>query len=55
VQQNIYLLDFQKITGDAFSFMTLFANIFTELRTLSAASKQQQQALMSQQAQMQKG
>lgn len=47
VQQNIYLLDFQKMTGDAFSFMTLCANIITELKTLSAASKQaqQQQAL----------
>eukprot|EP00980_Cylindrotheca_fusiformis_P011914 scaffold2830_cov131-Cylindrotheca_fusiformis.AAC.35 len=51
VQQNIYLLDFQKKTGDAFSFMTLCANIITELKTLSAASKQQQQqaALMAQQ------
>jgi 5'-AMP-activated protein kinase catalytic alpha subunit len=55
VQQSIYLLDFQKMTGDAFSFMTLCANIITELKTLSAASKQQQQALMSQQAQMQQG
>lgn len=52
VQQNIYLLDFQKMTGDAFSFMTLCANIITELKTLSAASKQllaQQQAAMAQQ------
>jgi 5'-AMP-activated protein kinase catalytic alpha subunit len=49
VQQNIYLLDFQKKTGDAFSFMTLCANIITELKTLSAASKQQQQAMMAQQ------
>jgi len=47
VQQNIYLLDFQKKTGDAFSFMTLCANIITELKTLSAASKQQ--ALLAQQ------
>merc|ERR1719223_1608508 len=38
VQQNIYLLDFQKKTGDAFSFMTL-----------SAASRQQQ-LLQQQQA-----
>jgi serine/threonine protein kinase len=57
VQQNIYLLDFQKMTGDAFSFMTLCANIITELKTLSAASKQvQQQALymvQQQQAQQQ--
>jgi 5'-AMP-activated protein kinase catalytic alpha subunit len=55
VQQSIYLLDFQKMTGDAFSFMTLCANIITELKTLSAASKQQQQAIMAQQAQMQQG
>ncbi|EEC51322.1 predicted protein, partial [Phaeodactylum tricornutum CCAP 1055/1] len=34
VQQNIYLLDFQKMTGDAFSFMTLCANIITELKSL---------------------
>ena len=50
VQQNIYLLDFQKMTGDAFSFMTLCANIITELKTLSAASKKQQQLLAQQQA-----
>jgi len=49
VQQNIYLLDFQKKTGDAFCFMTLCANIITELKTLSAASKQQA-ALAQQQA-----
>jgi len=49
VQQNIYLLDFQKKTGDAFSFMTLCANIITELKTLSAASRQQQ-LLQQQQA-----
>ena len=49
VQQNIYLLDFQKVNGDAFSFMTLCANIITELKTLSAASKQAQQALLAQQ------
>jgi 5'-AMP-activated protein kinase catalytic alpha subunit len=55
VQQNIYLLDFQKISGDAFSFMTLCANIITELKTLSAASRHalmaQQQAAMAQQQQ----
>lgn len=60
VQQNIYLLDFQKKTGDAFSFMTLCANIITELKTLSAASKQQallaqQQAAAVQQQAMQQG
>lgn len=52
VQQNIYLLDFQKMTGDAFSFMTLCANIITELKTLSAASKKQQQVLAQSQATM---
>lgn len=46
VQQNIYLLDFQKMTGDAFCFMTLCANIITELKTLSAASRAQ--ALLAQ-------
>jgi hypothetical protein len=52
VQQNIYLLDFQKMTGDPFSFMTLCANIITELKTLSAASRQvQQQAMLAQQQQ----
>jgi 5'-AMP-activated protein kinase, catalytic alpha subunit len=50
VQQNIYLLDFQKKTGDAFSFMTLCANIITELKTLSAASRQQQLLQQQQQA-----
>lgn len=54
VQQNIYLLDFQKMTGDAFSFMTLCANIITELKTLSAASRQAlQQAMLAQQQQQQ--
>lgn len=51
VQQSIYLLDFQKMTGDAFSFMTLCASIITELKTLSAASRQQ--ALLAQQQQEQ--
>jgi len=49
VQQTIYLLDFQKMSGDAFSYMTLCANIITELKTLSAASKQQQTLLAQQQ------
>jgi hypothetical protein len=39
VRPNIYLLDFQKMAGDAFSFMTLCAHIFTELKRLSAASR----------------
>jgi hypothetical protein len=53
VQQSIYLLDFQKITGDPFSFMTLCANIITELKTLSAASKQALIAIAQQQGAMQ--
>jgi Kinase associated domain 1 len=58
VQQNIYLLDFQKVSGDAFSYMTLCANIITELKTLSAASKQAllaQQQATAQQLSMQGG
>lgn len=39
VQQNIYLLDFQRVEGDAFGFMKLCARIITELKNLSAASK----------------
>jgi 5'-AMP-activated protein kinase catalytic alpha subunit len=53
VQQNIYLLDFQKIAGDPFSFMTLCANIITELKTLSAASKQALIAIVQQQGALQ--
>ena len=47
VQHSIYLLDFQKINGDAFTFMTLCANIINELKTLSAASKLHQQQLLA--------
>lgn len=39
VQQNIYLLDFQRIEGDAFNFMNFCALIITELKTLSAANR----------------
>jgi len=39
VQQNIYLLDFQRIDGDVFGFMKLCALIITELKNLSAASR----------------
>lgn len=39
VQQHIYLLDFQKSEGDAFSFMKLCALIITELKNLAAASR----------------
>eukprot|EP00601_Ochromonadales_sp_CCMP2298_P010920 CAMPEP_0173249996 /NCGR_PEP_ID=MMETSP1142-20121109/19344_1 /TAXON_ID=483371 /ORGANISM="non described non described, Strain CCMP2298" /LENGTH=662 /DNA_ID=CAMNT_0014182715 /DNA_START=241 /DNA_END=2229 /DNA_ORIENTATION=+ len=39
VQQSIYLLDFQRVEGDAFGFMKLCAFIVTELKNLSAASR----------------
>jgi len=39
VQQNIYLLDFQRVEGDAFGFMKLCAFIITELKNLSAQSR----------------
>ena len=39
MQQNIYLLDFQKVGGDAFGFMTLCAKIIKELKALSAQSR----------------
>ena len=60
VQHSIYLLDFQKINGDGFTFMTLCANIITELKTLSAANKLQQQqaqqaAMLAMQQQQQQG
>ena len=53
VQHGIYLLDFQKVTGDSFTFMSLCASIIGELKTLSAAGKlqQQQAALLAQQQQ----
>ncbi|DAZ93149.1 TPA: hypothetical protein N0F65_006348 [Lagenidium giganteum] len=35
VQQHIYLLDFQKLDGNAFTYMNLCARIITELKTLS--------------------
>ncbi|RHZ14766.1 hypothetical protein DYB37_009120, partial [Aphanomyces astaci] len=35
VQQHIYLLDFQNLGGDAFTYMNLCARIITELKTLS--------------------
>jgi len=50
VQTSIYLLDFQKMKGNPFDFMTLCARIITELKALSQASRQlQQQALAEQQ------
>jgi hypothetical protein len=39
VQQHIYLLDFQKSEGDAFSFMKICAMIITELKNLAQASR----------------
>ncbi|CEG50273.1 camk camkl ampk protein kinase [Plasmopara halstedii] len=35
VQQHIYLLDFQRLDGNAFTYMNLCARIITELKTLS--------------------
>mmetsp|Transcript_13620 Transcript_13620/g.17639 ORF Transcript_13620/g.17639 Transcript_13620/m.17639 type:complete len:589 (+) Transcript_13620:83-1849(+) len=53
VQPSIYLLDFQKIDGNPFDFMTLCARIITELKTLSQANRQQQLQLQQQQQQLQ--
>ena len=63
VQQSIYLLDFQRVEGDAFGFMKLCAMTITELKNLSvanrvwqaqlAARQQQQQQLQQQQQQQQ--
>lgn len=39
VQQHIYLLDFQRSEGDAFSFMKVCAMIITELKNLAQASR----------------
>ena len=52
VQANIYLLDFQRVEGNAFGFMKLCALIITELKNLSAASRAQQQAMAAQQQQL---
>ena len=38
VQVQIYLLDFQKMEGNPFDFMTLCARIITELKALSQVS-----------------
>lgn len=35
VQTSIYLLDFQKMDGNPFDFMTLCARVITELKALS--------------------
>lgn len=47
VQTNIYLLDFQRVEGNAFGFMKLCALIITELKNLSAASRAQSMAMMA--------
>lgn len=39
VQASIYLLDFQKMEGNPFDFMTLCARIITELKALSQVRK----------------
>jgi len=39
VQQSIYLLDFQRVEGDAYGFMKLCALIVAELKNLSSASR----------------
>eukprot|EP01035_Chromulina_nebulosa_P037299 gene37299-50336_t len=44
VQQNIYLLDFQRVEGDSFGFMKLCAFIITELKNLSAQYRASTQA-----------
>jgi len=49
VQQHIYLLDFQKVDGDSFTFMELCAKIITQLKALSAQSKAMQLAAAQQQ------
>lgn len=41
VQANIYLLDFQKLEGNPFDFMTLCANIITQLKLLSQVCTRQ--------------
>lgn len=43
VQRGIYLLDLQKLEGEAFSFMHLCARIITELKVPAAAAAQVQQ------------
>mmetsp|Transcript_16290 Transcript_16290/g.22954 ORF Transcript_16290/g.22954 Transcript_16290/m.22954 type:complete len:688 (-) Transcript_16290:185-2248(-) len=50
VQPQVYLLDFQKMTGDSFSFMTLCSNMVNELTALSQASKQLAQQQQQKQA-----
>jgi len=57
VQQNIYLLDFQRIEGSVLGFMKLCALVIAELKNLSAANRalaaQQQHHHLQQQQQQQ--
>ena len=53
VQQSIYLLDFQRVEGDAFGFMKLCAMTITELKNLSVANRVWQAQLAAQQQQQQ--
>jgi 5'-AMP-activated protein kinase catalytic alpha subunit len=53
VQQSIYLLDFQRVEGEPFSFMRLCALIVAELKNLSAASRAQKTRDQSQKQQQQ--
>ena len=46
MQQHIYLLDFQKLGGDAFTYMNLCARIITELKTLSGVRLPHQEIMM---------
>ena len=49
VQQNIYLLDFQRVEGDVLGFMRLCALVIAELKNLSAANRALAQQLQQQQ------
>jgi 5'-AMP-activated protein kinase catalytic alpha subunit len=53
VQQSIYLLDFQRVEGDAFSFMQISTRIIGELKRLSALARRQQHELQQQQQEQQ--
>ncbi|CBN77874.1 Serine/threonine protein kinase [Ectocarpus siliculosus] len=46
VQNQIYLLDFQKLEGDPFGFMSLCSQVINQLKMLSAQSKQMSTAAL---------
>ncbi|CAN0153559.1 unnamed protein product [Ascophyllum nodosum] len=48
VQSHVYLLDFQKLEGDPFGFMSLCAKVVSHLKLLSAQSKQTSTAALKQ-------